>query len=436
MPSAPPAARGVAEPETPDHAARAAHLGSAAHLARRLGRRARAGGLLLARGRLGEAARSFAQAGGVARALEALGDGPNRRSGVVAEPATAEAPGEAPPESPYAPAPLRRPPHAPPSDPPPAWPTTPEAWERANVTTERVPRVSGPPPVRVDLPPESAALSEGFAPGAVVAERYRIEARIGAGGMSAVYRARDLELGEDVALKVFSVRPHDESLLERFKRELCVSRQLAHPNVVHLYDIGTFRGRKFISMELLRGCSLRDELARGPLAPRRAIHVLVQACAGLDTAHRAGVVHRDVKPENLFVTDEGLVKVMDFGIAKRRAASTSVAVAGWVAGTPTYMAPEQITSFDAVTPLADVYALGVCAFEMLTGAPPFVADSSFELLVMQLSDPPPSPRARSAAVSPALDELVLRLLDKDPARRVQSCAEVAARLLGVLAESG
>ncbi len=414
-----------------DHGAR---LALAPRLAERLARRARTGEILLRKGQVEAALRCVEEVSAVARALGSVAP----RGAANATPGAApDRPGVGRPasEPPFAPVPLRRLHHAAPRPPIVAAPgATDEAWDRANQPTERVLLAGLGPP---DAAPESLGPAPDFAPGSLVADRYHIEAKIGAGGMSAVYRAHDEELGEVVALKLFSLRTHDDGLLLRFKQELCVSRRLSHPNVVHLYDIGTFEGQKFLTMELLEGRSLRDLLDHaGHFDPRRAIRVLVQVCAGLDTAHRAGIVHRDVKPENLFVTSEGIVKVMDFGIAKRTSSEADPATAGWVVGTPTYMAPEQLASFDDVSPLADVYSLGVVAFELLAGVPPFLAATPLELLLRHMTEPPPSLRARDDSTPVGLDDLVRSLLAKDPARRPQSCAEVAARLLGVLADLG
>src|SRR2546430_1406107 len=199
------------------------------------------------------------------------------------------------------------------------------------------------------LADEPRGSGEKFEPGATVAGRYRLEAKIGQGGMAAVFRAFDLELEENVALKVFSGEQTSEVLLARFKQELKLSRQLIHPNIIRLYDIGVHLGHRYISMELLVGKSLKDRM-RTPIEFRTALGFLLQACHGLQAAHDVGVVHRDVKPDNFFVTDDGVLKVMDFGIAKQYA-TPGVTVAGSIAGTPLYMSPEQVGNFSAVTHL-------------------------------------------------------------------------------------
>jgi eukaryotic-like serine/threonine-protein kinase len=269
-------------------------------------------------------------------------------------------------------------------------------------------------------------VAEAFAPGAIIAGRYRLEEKVGQGGMAIVFRAHDLELNEDVALKVFTLPTTSESAVARFKQELKLSRQLVHPNIVRLYDIGLHAGHRYISMELLRGESLKQRMRR-PIPFSTAIDYLAQACRGLQAAHDAGVIHRDVKPDNFFVTDGGVLKVMDFGIAKHHS-TPGVTVAGSIAGTPQYMSPEQIGNFSAVTHATDIYALGVCAYELFTGAPPFTHPEFVPLLMMHVNEPPPPPRRKNPAIPVELERLILRLLAKDPTQRFPSCAALADEL--------
>jgi serine/threonine-protein kinase len=285
--------------------------------------------------------------------------------------------------------------------------------------------VIGEAEILVDEEPVRSA-EENFALGKTIAGRYRLEKKIGQGGMATVYKAFDLELEENVALKVFGAGQTSEVLLARFKQELKLSRQLHHPNIIRLYDIGLHAGHRYISMELLLGKSLKERLHQ-PVMMDTALDYLVQACQGLQAAHDAGVVHRDVKPDNFFVTDQGVLKVMDFGIAKQFAAP-GVTVAGSIAGTPLYMSPEQISNFSTVSHLTDLYALGVCAYEMFTGAVPFNHEELVPLLMMHVSDAPPPPRKRNPKLPAELEAAVLRLLEKDPARRHQSCRELAVEL--------
>ncbi|MCA1827806.1 MAG: protein kinase [Myxococcales bacterium] len=268
-----------------------------------------------------------------------------------------------------------------------------------------------------------------FAAGSTIASRYRLEAQIGKGGMAAVFRAWDLELEEQVALKVFNLEQTSDVAVARFKQELKLSRQLIHPNIIRLYDIGMHHGHRYISMELLTGQSLKDRMARS-IDFRTAIGYLVQACHGLQAAHDAGVVHRDVKPDNFFVTNDGVLKVMDFGIAKQHA-TPGVTVAGSIAGTPMYMSPEQISSFSTVTHLTDVYALGVCAYELFTGKVPFNHPELVPLLMMHVNNAPQPPRARNPGIPLELEAVILKALAKDPRQRFHSCREMSEALVTI-----
>jgi serine/threonine protein kinase len=224
----------------------------------------------------------------------------------------------------------------------------------------------------------------------------------------------------------------EDASLVRFKQELVLCRQLSHPNIVRLYDIGAHEGRKFITMELLSGKSLRQIVKEGP-EYRLAMGYLVQICAALEAVHRRGVIHRDVKVDNLFVTDERVVKLMDFGLAKNVNETQGATRSGFNAGTPGYMPPEQYTSFGDVTLQADLYALGIVAFVLLTGTRPFRHKLQSKLLELQLTSRPPPPSARNPKVPPALDALVLSLVEKEPERRPRSAREVSDKLKGILA---
>jgi tetratricopeptide (TPR) repeat protein len=300
---------------------------------------------------------------------------------------------------------------------------------------ETVGKASLPPRERIEALGEAEVLVEKeradeFAPGATIAGRYRLEKKIGQGGMAAVFKAFDLELEENIALKVFGAEKTSEVLVARFKQELKLSRQLLHPNIIRLYDIGVHQGHRYISMELLVGESLKERLHEQRLGLETALDYLVQACQGLQSAHDAGVVHRDVKPDNFFITDRGVLKVMDFGIAKQYAAP-GVTVAGSIAGTPLYMSPEQISNFGTVSHLTDLYALGVCAYEMFTGSVPFNHQELVPLLMMHVSEPPEPPRKRNPQLPLELEAAVLKLLEKDPSRRYQSCRDLAQELSAI-----
>ena len=265
-----------------------------------------------------------------------------------------------------------------------------------------------------------------FHPGALVADRYRLGPQIGRGGMSLVFDAQDIEMAEAVAIKVFIHPVEGEELLARFRREMQVSRQLAHRNVLRLHDLGAFLGYRFVSMERLHGADLRQRLTeRLPLS--QVVDILIQTFDGLEAAHAQGVIHRDLKPENLFVTDDGVVKVMDFGIAKVMSAP-NVTLSGVIWGTPRYMSPEQISSFSSVEASSDLYSMAVVGYEMLLGHPPFDHPELTELLMMHLRQTPLSPREVRPEIPEALEALLLEMLAKDPSQRPASAGACVERL--------
>jgi serine/threonine-protein kinase len=265
--------------------------------------------------------------------------------------------------------------------------------------------------------------------GNTIAERYRLDAELGRGGMAVVFKAFDQELEEDIALKVFLQQVSDpkmqEESLGRFKQELKLSRQLTHQNIIRLYDIGMHYGHRYISMELLQGSDLDHRIEESaPLDFKKGIDYLIQACAGLYAAHEKGVVHRDIKPENLFVTVGDMLKVMDFGIAKN-SYSRGLTVEGMTAGTPQYMAPEQISSFSQVTPAADLYSLGLVAYKMFTKTLPFDHEDLSKLLMMHLTELPAPPRAHNPEIPVELENVIMRLLQKEPRERYENARTLA-----------
>ena len=286
-------------------------------------------------------------------------------------------------------------------------------------------------PAMASAPPPVAPAPLDFQVGSVLQDRYRLEEKIGEGGTAAVFRVYDLELSEEIALKVFFQAQLDEQALGRFRQELALSRQLVHPNIVRLFDIGSYRGCRFITMELLVGSDLSQYLAKGPVALKTGLNILMQVCAGLKAAHDRGIVHRDIKPENIFLTRAGQVKVMDFGIAKRQL-TKGVTVAGMVAGTPEYMSPEQINSFTTVTHSTDLYSLGIVAYQIFTGQLPFRSPELVPLLMMQAGQSPPNPRSINPAIPEALEVIILKLLHKQPEGRYADCSTLSDAL-GVVA---
>ncbi len=265
-------------------------------------------------------------------------------------------------------------------------------------------------------------------PGALVAGRYMIEDLLGQGGMGAVYRAYDREISEQVALKILTGTPDRGAALERFRQELRLARKLTHRNIVRVHDLGVHAGRRFITMELLQGADLRSYMDAGALPRGVAIELLHQAAVGLQAAHDMGVVHRDVKPENLFVTLDSVVKVMDFGIA-RTVMAPGMTMDGAMGGTATYMAPEQATGFSTVDARADQYGLGVVAYELLVGRPPFEHEALMPLLHLHATEPPPSLRALDPSIPEPVEDAILRALAKDPGDRFPDCIDFGSALL-------
>ena len=270
-------------------------------------------------------------------------------------------------------------------------------------------------------------------PGTVLDRRYRIDAPIACGGMSTVYAGTDLRLDRRVAVKVMApALAHDPAFTERFVREARTAARLSHPNAVAVFDQGaeqTPAGRVvFLVMELVAGSTLRDVLRRrGRLRPDEAVSVLEPVLAALAAAHRAGLVHRDVKPENVLVSTDGTVKVVDFGLARAVAAPSTSTQAGMVLGTVAYVSPEQVArgASDART---DVYSAGVVLFELLTGAPPYGGESALAVAYRHVHDDVPAPSTLVAGIPPALDELVLRATRREPGGRPADAGVFLAEL--------
>jgi eukaryotic-like serine/threonine-protein kinase len=262
------------------------------------------------------------------------------------------------------------------------------------------------------------------------AGRYRLERRLGVGGMSTVQLAMDTKLERYVAVKLLAEHlAEDKSFVARFRREALAAARLVHPNVVQVFDFGLDdeTGRNFIVMEHVDGQSCAEILRdQGALPPAEAVSILVQACRGLDYAHRNGVVHRDVKPGNLLRSHEGVVKLADFGIAKA-AEDSEITKTGSVLGTAAYLSPEQARG-ERAGPPADLYALGVVSYQLLTGRLPYEAASLTDLARLQEASPPRSPSEVNADVPPALGEAVMRALHPLPEGRYEGALEMADAL--------
>jgi serine/threonine-protein kinase len=275
--------------------------------------------------------------------------------------------------------------------------------------------------------------------GRVLDNKYQIVSPLGEGGMGAVYRARRVHIGDDVAVKVLHPRfVNDDTLVERFRREARAAAQLHHPNIVTIHDYGEAGGAAgfaYIVMELVQGASLRGLLqSEGRLEPARAVTLMRDICSGVSTAHRRQIVHRDLKPDNIIVLppdddhERERVKVVDFGIAKLRdmASDSTLTQAGAVVGTPYYMSPEQCRG-ESLDARADVYSLGAMFYEMLAGAPPFTAPSVTGVIAKHLTEAPPRmPEALN--IPRGLQEAIMRSLAKEPDGRQKDAAEFAREI--------
>jgi CheY-like chemotaxis protein len=280
----------------------------------------------------------------------------------------------------------------------------------------------------------AATVMDALAPGSVLGGRYEIQAMIGHGGMGIVYRARDRELKEEIAIKTIrsDLLSGDTVADEQLKSEIRLARRISHRNVVRTHDLGDSDGISFVTMEYVQGLTVRELLTtRGKLGVASSLAIARQFTEALAVAHAAGVIHRDVKPENALIDSEGVLKVMDFGIARLAEASTSRTQTGMIVGTLGYLAPEQLMG-EEIDARADLYALGGVVYECLTGHAPFEAPSPTALIAKVLTTDATPPHTHDAEVSPALSALVMRLLAKAPDDRPAS----ASALLEQLADLG
>jgi eukaryotic-like serine/threonine-protein kinase len=271
--------------------------------------------------------------------------------------------------------------------------------------------------------------------GEVIAGRYELEELVGTGGMSSVYRARDRLLERHVALKILhDTFGGDADSVERFRREARAVAQLSHPNIVTVIDRGEDQGRQFIVFEYVSGENLKQLVHReGPLPVRRALELTLEVAAGLAFAHGQGLVHRDVKPQNVLMNGDGRAKVTDFGIARSLDVDHGMTQTGTVLGTSNYIAPEQ-ASGEPIDACTDVYSLGVVLFELLTGDVPFSGDNFLAVAMRHLNDPVPDVRERRPDVPARVAGAVRRAMAKDPDDRFASMEEFAAELEWCLVE--
>lgn len=269
--------------------------------------------------------------------------------------------------------------------------------------------------------------------GSIVDKRYRVLRRIGSGGMADVWLAEDAHLQRQVALKVLHSRfLQDQSFVERFQREAEHAAGLQHPNIVAVFDRGADEGVNYIAMRYVQGPTLKELIERG-LTPEQAAALVRQVLEGARFAHRNGIVHRDLKPQNVIVDEDGKAVVTDFGIA--RAGVSDITQTGSVMGTPQYLSPEQAQGFE-VTPVSDLYSIGVMLYEALTGRVPFEGESAVAVAMKQVSEMPQRPSSINLQVSPALDAVVMRALEKEPGQRFQSADAFIAALDQAMREPG
>src|SRR5882762_4755171 len=260
-----------------------------------------------------------------------------------------------------------------------------------------------------------------------IPSRYEVLSQVGAGGTGVVYKARDLETDEVVALKI--LKPEiatDPAVQDNFKRELCLARKITHKNVCRIHDFSRSNGTAYASMELIEGESLLSRLNRvGALPVNEAFEIARQICAGLHEAHAQGIVHRDLKPANIMLDRSGTVKIMDFGVA--RLIQSNGPMTGTIVGTPAYMAPEQ-AELKPVSPCTDIYALGLVIYEMITGSPAFQGDTPVAVALKQIREYPKRPREIVPELSHPVEAAILKCLQKDPAKRFQSVSELDVAL--------
>ncbi|MFO7566771.1 MAG: protein kinase [Enhygromyxa sp.] len=278
------------------------------------------------------------------------------------------------------------------------------------------------------------AVQEGVTVGSLFAERYLVEKLLGRGGMGSVYRVHDREVGELVALKLLDRTAASPESVERFRREVRLARRVTHRNAARTYDLGEHRGWRFLTMEYVDGESLRSHLARARPSPARVVDFAQQMAEGLAAAHQAGVVHRDLKPANVLIERSGRVVITDFGIARGLQSDDATLQTGGLLGTPAYMAPEQIAGERVEAP-ADLYALGLIVFELLTGRLPFAGDTPMAVALARLHQSLPALDAEPG-IPPPLTPILERCLMREVGERVESAAELAQMLAAAAAELG
>ncbi|MCK6573066.1 protein kinase [Myxococcota bacterium] len=271
---------------------------------------------------------------------------------------------------------------------------------------------------------DRSAYNTPVAPGTIFEGKYQVLEEIGRGGMGVVYKGQDLSLGRMVAIKVLPEQFNtDDEVIQRFKKEARAMASLDHPNIVPVYAIGQFRNFHYFVMKFLDGRTVADilehkrRMGQERFEPREVQRTMIEVCRGLGHAHQRGLVHRDIKPGNIMIAPDGTVTIMDFGIVKEQQGGENLTRTGLVFGTPEYMAPEQAQGHAMPGPTTDLYSLGVVAYEMLSGLPPFRGDTPFSVVIKHIKEPPPPLADRVEGVNRALQDVVFRCLEKRPENR-------------------
>jgi len=272
--------------------------------------------------------------------------------------------------------------------------------------------------------------------GQLFAGRYEIQGVLGQGGMGVVYRAHDRDLDDVVAIKTLrgEALSADPSLLDRFKQEIRLARRITHPNILRTHDLGESLGLRYLSMEFVKGLTLKQLVEAGEILPTPVgLRIAKQICAGLAAAHEVGVIHRDIKPQNIIIEATGGLKIMDFGIARLKE-ERGMTAEGTVVGTPDYMSPEQARG-QTLDFRSDIYSTGVVLYEVFTGTLPFDGDSPLAVVLKHIQEPPPSPQARNPRIDPKISQIVLKCVQKDPKDRFQSVNDLYEALARVTAQA-
>ncbi len=258
--------------------------------------------------------------------------------------------------------------------------------------------------------------------------RYQILKELGRGGMGIVFHAYDKQLKEQVAIKILSpLLSNDEDALQRLKREVSAARRITHSNIIRIHDISEINGLTFISMEYFHGTSLKDHIKRnGALSMMQGYNLAAQICDGLEAAHREGVIHRDLKSQNIILDPSNRIKIIDFGLA-RTAHMEGMTATGLIMGTPEYMAPEQVSG-KKIDERADIYSLGIILYEIFTGRVPFTGESAIAVGFMQLKEKPVLPSKLNPGISVEIEKIISKALEKDPVHRYRTITELKREL--------